>query len=134
METPQFELFHESIYKALDTCIQALGGAKSVGIDLWGNSTTPDKQGDKLNDCLNPTRAQKLGLDEMLYILRKAHDVGCHAGINFICRDTGYTDPQPVDLEDELAQREREFIQAVDKIEGLAKSIDVLRQKTRAAR
>jgi hypothetical protein len=129
MESQQYQLFHESIYKALDTCVQALGGAKEVGSELWGQSTTPDKLGEKLNDCLNPNRAQKLSLEELLFILRKAHDIGCHAGINFICRDTGYTDPQPVDLEDEIAQREREFIQAVNSLQKLAGDVTTLREQ-----
>lgn len=129
METPQYELFHEDIYKALDTCVQALGGAKVVGAELWGESAPSDQQGEKLNHCLNQNHAQKLSLDEMLWILRKAHDTGCHAAINFICRDTGYSDPQPLNVEDEVAQREREFIQAVDGLKHLTESITQLRKR-----
>jgi len=134
MESSQFDLFHEDIYKALDTCIQALGGAKAVGVTLWGESALPDQQGQKLNHCLDPNHAQKLSLEEMLWILRKAHDAGCHAGVNYICRDTGYSDPQPLDLEDETAQREREFIQAVANLQKLAGNISDLSGRSKPAR
>jgi len=126
METQQ-ELFHESIYKALETCVMALGGSKLVGVDLWGKSATPDDQGRKLDHCLSTNHAQKLSLEELILVLRWAHDKGCHAGANFICRDTGYSDPQPLDIEDETAQREREFIQAVGTLQKLAGNISELR-------
>ena len=112
METPQYELFHEDIYKALGTCVQALGGSQKVGCMLWGESALPEDQGRKLDHCLGD-HAQKLALKEMLLILRKAHDVGCHAGINFITSYAGYSDPQPVNLEDEIAELQKTIIEAV---------------------
>ena len=113
MQEPQYELFHEDIYNALRTCVSALGGPKEVGVQLWGNSTTPPKQADKLANCLNPDHAQKLSLDETLWILAEAQRAGCHAGINFICRESGYSDPQPIEPEDEKAALKREFMASV---------------------
>lgn len=123
MKTPQFELFHEDIYSALRTCVGAIGGSKEVGVALWGQSQPADKQGDKLCNCLNAGHAQKLSLEELLWILRAAHDVGCHAAVNFICRQSSYQDPQPVEPEDEMAALQRQFISAVSDLETLASRI-----------
>lgn len=134
MKEQQYQLFHESIEDALTTCVNAIGGPKKVGPMMWGDTVCPIEQGKKLTRCLNPEHASKLSLEEMMFILRKAHDVGCHAGINFICRDTGYADPQPVDIEDEVAQRERGFIQAVDSLQKLAGDIGDLKAKAEKMR
>ncbi len=125
METPQYELFHETIYKALDTCVQALGGSQKVGCALWGESALPEEQGRKLDHCLG-NHAQKLSLDEFLVILRKAHDVGCHAGTNFICRNAGYSDPQPLNIEDEIAELQKTYIESVKTQRHLTKRLERL--------
>ena len=94
-----------------------------------GKSDTPDKQGEKLSNCLNTNHVQKLSLEEMLFILRQAHKKGCHVGITFICRHTGYADPQPIVLEDEITEHERQFISAVAEVKHLAITISELRSR-----
>lgn len=111
MKSAQFELFHEDIYSALRTCVDAMGGPKKVGPELWGNAQTPGKLGEKLANCLNPNHAQKLSLDEVMFILRGAHQVGCHGAINFLCRDAGYADPNPLEPEEETIALQRQIIQ-----------------------
>ena len=103
-------LFHESLTDALQDCIRALGGAKVVG-----HAMRPEKSIDDarrwLLDCLNPDRAERLAPDQVLWILREARKVGCHAGAAYILRECGYADPQPVEPEDERAALQREFVQ-----------------------
>jgi hypothetical protein len=110
MKSPQFELFHEDIYSALKTCVDAMGGPKKVAVELWGNAQTPAKLGEKLSNCLNSHHAQKLAPEEILFILRGGRQVGCHAGINFICRDVGYADPNPLEPEEETIALQRQII------------------------
>ncbi len=52
-------LWHEDIYEALGTDIQALGGRKKVGTLLWPEMT-PQAAGDKLSRALNTEHAEKL--------------------------------------------------------------------------
>ena len=103
-------LFHESLTDALQDCIRALGGAKVVG-----HAMRPEKSIDDarrwLLDCLNHDRAERLAPDQVLWILREARKVGCHAGAAYILRECGYADPQPVEPEDERAALQREFVQ-----------------------
>lgn len=107
----QSALFHESIYDALKEVVLASGGTKVVGTLLW-----PEKSADSaqklLSDCLNENRAEKLDPEQVMFILRLGRKNGNHAAINFISRDAGYGDPQPIEPEDAKAALMREFIAA----------------------
>jgi hypothetical protein len=129
--TPQIPLFHEDINAALTTCVQALHGFKAVGVALRPELAA-DKAGRWLSDCLSASRRDKLDADQILWILRKARDVGCHAAMQFIARDAGYADPVPVDSEDEAADLERKFVGAVDTLAEMTKRIAALRARKRA--
>ncbi|MFK5950901.1 MAG: hypothetical protein QM500_19285, partial [Methylococcales bacterium] len=74
----QLALYHEDIYEAIRTAIQALGGAKKVGSSLWPDKS-PDKAGELLNNCLNVTRNEKLDPEQVLFISRESRKIGCHA-------------------------------------------------------
>jgi hypothetical protein len=107
----QQSLFHEDVWQALTDCIRALGGAKKVGC-MMRPVMGPEKAGRWLLDCVNPAREEKLDIEQILFILTEARNVGCHAGITYINRVTGYADPQPIEPEDEIAALERQFIEA----------------------
>ncbi len=89
-ELPVFE----SIEDALKSAVYALGGTKKVGAMLW-----PDKGIDAsyrlLNDCLNPLRAEKLDLSQVMYLLRSARDAGCYAPFQWVAAECGF-DARPV--------------------------------------
>lgn len=115
----QTVLFHESINDALDACVKACGGPKKVAGMLW-----PDKTADAahrlLLQCFNEDRPEKLGPDQVLFILKLAREKGFHDGINFIARDCGYTDPEPMDAEDEKALLMRAFVDAQKNMQRIA--------------
>lgn len=99
----QQPLFVEDIYDALRHAIGALGGAKIVGHQLWPHMN-PAKAGEKLNDCLNRDRPQKLDPEEIQMISRLAGQAGCHTVAHFQATDAGYSAPDwrtPEDIEDE---------------------------------
>jgi hypothetical protein len=104
-------LFHESLSDALKEVIQAAGGSKSVACKLWPEKT-PDSAHRTLLDALNENRAEKLSPEQVLFLLRIGREVGCHAAVNYMARESGYSDPQPVEPEDEKASLMREFIAA----------------------
>jgi hypothetical protein len=104
-------LFHESLAEALKEVILSAGGTKSVACKLWPEKT-PDAAQRTLLDCLNDNRSEKLSPEQVLYLIRIGRETGCHAAINYITRDAGYSDPQPIEPEDEKAKLMRDFIQA----------------------
>ncbi|MEW8119885.1 MAG: hypothetical protein AB2792_22210 [Candidatus Thiodiazotropha sp.] len=116
----QVELFHEDIYEALRTCIGALGGAKKVGV-LLRPEMAADKAGNWLNDCLNTAKRDKLDIEQVLYILKEARKVGCHAAMFFIADDCDYRRPEPIEPNNEIAELQKQSIEAVNRLEGLVK-------------
>ena len=81
--------FYESPEKALEGAVQHLGGAKVVGVKLWGGKT-PDAARTRLLDCLNIGRSERLDLSESMTILRWAKEAGFHAPFQWIAGDVGY--------------------------------------------
>jgi hypothetical protein len=128
--SPQLPLFHEDVYDALRTCAKAMGGFKKVGGSMRPELSA-DKAGEWLADCLNPDRPQKLSLDQAMYLLREARLIGCHAGMYFIARDCGYSEPGPVEPEDEAADLERKFIAAAEAIVPMLTRIETLRARAK---
>lgn len=92
--------FFECPEDALRAAVQALGGAKAVGAQLWPDKT-PDMAGRLLLDCLNAGRHEKLDLSQTMRVLRLAHDAGCHAPMQWIAAEVGY-DARPVAKAEEL--------------------------------
>jgi len=112
-------LFYESFNDALDACVKACGGAKVVACQLWPDKT-PDAAHRLLLACLNEDRVEKLGPDQVLFILRLGRERGFHGAMNVIARETGYADPMPIEPEDEKARLQREFIEAQKAMQKLA--------------
>lgn len=115
----QAALFYESFNDALDACVKACGGAKVVACKIWPDKT-PEAAHRLLLACLNESRDEKLGPDQVLFVLKLARERGFHAGMNYFARDCGYADPAPIEPEDEKARLQREFIDAQKAIQKLA--------------
>lgn len=115
----QEALFYETINDALDAVVKACGGAKSVACRMWPDKT-PDAAHRLLLACLNEGRDEKLGPSQVLFILKLGRERGFHGAINFLAREAGYADPQPLEPEDERARLQREFIEAQKALQSLA--------------
>lgn len=118
-------LFHDTLAEALRECVAACGGNKVVGARLWPEKN-PTDAGRHLADCLNDGKRDKLSPEQVLLLLRLAREKGCHAGMTFIARDLGYSDPQPIEPEDERAMLQREFIESTRAMAKLAQRIESL--------
>ncbi len=105
-------LFHESLLDALAEVVRALGGSKAVGAKMRPEKGI-DAAGRWLNDALNPNREEKLDPDQVLWLLKEGRAAGCHAAMNYLAREAGYSDPIPVEPEDERARAQRDFETAV---------------------
>lgn len=120
----QSRLFFDDTNDALRTVVQAAGGSKVVGAKLWPDKA-PDSAGRLLADCLNPSKAEKLSPDQVIFLLRWGHDIGCHAGMQFIAQESGYEiKPITPDAErDRLADAIHEGARTLERALALAEKI-----------
>lgn len=121
----QVKLFHEDLWEALKTDVQALGGAKKVGHMFWPEKPV-DKAGEHLNNCLNVTRNEKLDGEQILLIIREAKKVGSFATMHFQCQEAGFSEPLPIEPEDERARLQREYIEATKAMGRIAERMERL--------
>lgn len=107
----QQTLFYERIEDAIAAVVDACGGRKVVASELWPDKPLRDAH-NLLDACLNPGKREKLDPSQVVYIAKRGRQVGCHLLVTYLCRECGYSDPVPVEPEDERAMLMREFIEA----------------------
>jgi len=112
-----------SLEDSIKSVLRALGGAKAAGHKLRPD-LDPDAAGRWLLSCLEPDRAEKLALGQLMLILRWGHDAGCHAAIDYIARDCGYAEPAPIAPEDEQDELTREFNAGVKLLSTLTERME----------
>jgi hypothetical protein len=118
MATDQIPLFYETYEDAIRDTVTALGGFKRVGALLWP-AMPADDAGRKLSACLNTDKREKLDLGELRLIRCEARKAGVHILAHYEARDAGYSEPLPLNPEDEAAQLQREFIASVKALESI---------------
>lgn len=128
----QSKLFITDVYDALGDIVRALGGPKAVGLAMKPEKTGEDAAG-WVKDCLNRNRREKFDAEQILWLLKKGREVGCHEPINWICTQAGYSIPEPIEPESELAKLLREYIELEGRRSGLQPKIDELRARLRVA-
>lgn len=114
-----------SFNDALVAAVKALGGSKVVGALLWPEKA-PDAAQRLLLDCLNDDRPAHLTPDHVLMILRLARQRGHHDAVAWMLAHLGYAAPQPVEPRDEVAELQRQFIEASRAMQQLAGRIERL--------
>lgn len=119
----QESLFYESFSDALKDVVRVAGGAKAVGGVLWPEKT-PEAAQSQLLDCLNDHRPAKLSPEQVLLLLSLGRSKGCHAAMNYVTREAGYSDPTPIEPEDERARLQREFVEAQKAMSRLAERME----------
>lgn len=93
----------ESLNDALIEAVKACGGSKVVGVALWPAKGIEAAQRSLLA-CLNADRNEKLSPDELMLIFRMARERGFHGAMHFFCADLSYSQPNPIDPKDEVAE------------------------------
>lgn len=126
MESEQIPLFFEDVYDALRYLVQASGGAKVVGCQIF-SSKEPEQAGRALMDCLNANRAEKLDPEQLIALLRIGHERGCHGAVEYICSRSGYSRPDPIVTQNEQAELIRTFNKKVDDLLAAAMQIKAAR-------
>lgn len=119
----QQDLWHDTLEDAVRAAVDAVGGPKRVASQLWPAKSLADARRYLLH-CLDESRAEKLSLGEVEMIGTWARACGCHVLMAYLAKTWGYSAPQPVEPEDERAQLQRAYIQAVEQLTALAGRIE----------
>lgn len=116
--------------------MKALGGTKRVAADLWPARAARDLADARryLANCLSAERNEKLALDEVVFILRAARGVGCHAGMWYLAEALGYSRPTPIEPKDELADLLRQYLARREQEAGKDARLERLLQQHLALR
>lgn len=126
----QLEMLHDNPEDALKAVLQGVygkGWSKKAAADMWPTDDPLDKC-KYLEKCLNPERAEKLGLNEILHILKLGRDRGIHSGFAFLADECNYQ-WHTVEPEDELAELQREFIKSTERLTKLSERINRVQVK-----
>jgi hypothetical protein len=89
VDTKQEALFYERVEDAIDAVIYACGGRKKFCCEMWPDKPMRDAH-NLLDACLNPERREKFSPAQMLYILKRGHEVGCHSAMRYVAAEAGY--------------------------------------------
>lgn len=117
--TRQAALFHDSIYDAISADVAAIGGIKKAAALLWPNNS--DSAG-RLRASLSTEHAQKLDAEELLSIKRFAKDAGSFATVTYEAQMLAFK-VEWIKPDDEKAELQRQVIDAVKKLEIIARRL-----------
>lgn len=121
----QNALWHDTPEDALRSAVDALGGFKRIGSELWPALPVTDA-GKKLANCLDNDRPEKLSLSELCMVLRMARAADVHVAAAFFMADAGYAQPVAIDPETEKERLQRQFIAASQQMAAMAARIQTL--------
>ena len=121
----QQALWHSTLSEAVLDAVNALGGAKRVGANLWPSKPV-DAAGKQLMRCLDDDRAEKLSLDEIDFILSEARQADCHVIPKYLERH-GYKF-EPVTDEQKAADIMIQLEAMADKAGPLLRQLEALRK------
>lgn len=122
----------DDIYEALKKGCRAIAlfigkdprsWSKEIGSILWPHKSPEDAR-DYLLNCLDRDRKEKLDIEQVLWIIRKANDAGCHIPMAFICDDTNYQRTTPIVPQQQVADLQKRYIAAVKEIRELSIQMD----------
>jgi hypothetical protein len=126
----QEALFFERIEDALSAVIDACGGRKRFSALLMPDKPMRDAH-NLLDAMLNPERRERFTPSQLVFVAKAGREAGCHAVMQFLAREAGYAEPVPADPEDQNAELQRSFIDAVAKLEGIQKQLQRVQQSRR---
>ncbi len=120
----ELELF-EDMQDLLRGIVQALGGPKKVG-PMFKPELEVDRAAQWIRDRVNADRRERFDPEQILFLFKKAREIGYHAGMRWFAAETGYLAPRPAERDEQKADLQRQFIGAVHRVEQLAARIERL--------
>jgi hypothetical protein len=121
----QPDLWHDSLEDALRSVVEALGGPKRVAGDLWPSKSITEGAR-HLNHCLDSSRAEKLALDEVVWILKAGAAADVHVGMHWLAESCGYEMPKRINPDSERDRLMREYIRSVEAQQALVRRLEAL--------
>lgn len=115
----------QTLTEVLVDCVKAAGGSKAVGVKLFPDLLVDQAQR-KLLDCLNDDRPHNLTPDKVLQLAGLAREAGCHSYMHYCAERLRYTVPAPREPQQQLAELQRQFTQAVAQQQLLLGEIQTL--------
>ncbi len=101
--------------------VRALGGPKEVG--SWLRPELPVEQAAQwVRDCVNAQRREKFDPAHVFAMLKRARQAGYHDAMAYLAGECGYR-VEAVEPEDERARLQREFVDAVGRLEEIRASL-----------
>jgi hypothetical protein len=128
----QAELFYDTIYDAIHNAILSCDGFKVVAGKLWP-AMKPSSAYARLKSCVDEHKDEKLCMEEVLVIAKLAKERGNHALMQYLGDELGYS-IQALEPEDERAAIQREFVNAVERLEQIQQRMARTEQRVRAVR
>lgn len=119
----QAELFHDDIYAAIGSVVEAIGGYKKVAGWLFPNKPINTAYS-HLKACLRDDKPEKLDPQELILILAKGREAGAHDAMYFMADAANYERPAPSSPRDEMAKLQRDYIEAAKTMQQIALRIE----------
>lgn len=125
----QIEHLHEALIEAVKAC----GGTKRVAGLLWPAKAAQNLEAARrhLANCLNPECAEKLSLEELMLVMRTAREAGDHTVMHYLSGVLGYSEPEPVSLDDQVDDLQRRFVAATEQLTAMASQLQTLQRRAR---
>jgi hypothetical protein len=126
----QTDLWHDSLADALRALCMGLHdgkgrtGMKVVGAMLWP-SLPADNAGKKLNNCLDPDRAEKLSLEEVDLLVSMGREQGVHVVPGYLAQRYGYQltvvsqEAQRQTLMEGIAEQQAAIVESLRRLEAM---------------
>jgi hypothetical protein len=119
----QQSLLFERMEDAIDEVIRAAGGRKAVATRLWPDKPVRDAH-NLIDHCILQGRREKFDPAQVMFFLRLGREVGCHSLARYMMAEAHYSEPVPVEPEDERARLQREYIEATKVMRGIVDRLD----------
>lgn len=124
----QQALFFDRIEDAIGAVINACGGRKAFAVDMFPDKALRDAH-NLLDAMLNPERRERFSPDQLMYVLRRGKQAGCHALMAYMAQDVGYTVPEPLHPVDQESELQRSFIAAVQELQQIQQQLQRVQQQ-----
>lgn len=121
----QQDLWHDSFDDALRSVVEGVG-PKKIAAEVFPGEPI-QRAAQRLFHCLDPERGEKLSLSQVAMILQRGRAADCHVGMAWLCENSGYGPPQPLEPKDQQAELQRAFVEAQQQMEALVKRMERLK-------
>lgn len=126
----QQALFFERVEDAIGAVVNACGGRKAFAAEMFPDKPMRDAH-NLLDAMLNPERREKFSPDQMMYVMRRGQQAGCHALMAYMAQEVGYAVPEPLEPADQEAELQRRFIDAVQGLQQIQQQLQRVQQVRR---